>query len=173
MDRTARSLTMSGEAAAAAHRELTGMPRARWFVIGFLLVAVVGGALLNARGPFDAHPSIGYDRFVADVQAGKVDQIVWWRDQLEVTEPAAVLSVVVPATRDLRSDLARAHVAGGVGTSYATLPDVWIGEMTPWIPALIALAAVLLWASVVVRARRSAAGAGLAGSRSTEACPGL
>lgn len=140
------------------------MPRARWFVIGFLLVAAVLGGLLNARGPFDAHPAIAYDEFLADFQAGRVEQIVQWRSQLEVTEGATLLSVVVPTDRDLPADLAHARVAGGVGISYARLPDAWLGVMTPWVPVMLALAAVLIWGSATLRNRRSASGSGPAGS---------
>ena len=131
------------------------MPRARWFVVGFLLVAAVVGGVLNERGPFDAHPALAYDQFLADFQAGKVEQIVQWRDQLEVTEQGAMLSVVVPPERDLRADLAQARRAGGVGISYAGLPDAWLGVMTPWVPFLIAVAAVLIWATAIARNRRS------------------
>src|SRR3990172_3541879 len=84
------------------------MPRARWFVVGFLLVAAVVGGVLNERGPFGAHSALAYDQFLADFQAGKVEQIVQWRDQLEVTEQGAMLSVVVPPERDLRADLGQA-----------------------------------------------------------------
>ena len=62
------------------------MPRTRWIVIGGVLaVGIIGGAL-NARGPFAAHPSLAYPQFLADFQAGRVDQMAQWRDQLEVTE---------------------------------------------------------------------------------------
>ena len=59
------------------------MPRARWFVAGFLLTAAVVGGLLNERGPFDARSSLAYEQFLADVEAGRVERIAQWRDRLE------------------------------------------------------------------------------------------
>jgi hypothetical protein len=140
------------------------MPRARWFVVGFLLIASVVGGLLNARGPFDAHPALAYDQFLAGFQASRVDQIVKWRDQLEVTEDGALLSVVVPADRDLPADLAKARAAGGVGINYAGVPDAWLGVMTPWIPGLLALAALVIWVTAILRSRRLASGSSRAES---------
>src|SRR5450759_1159094 len=88
------------------------MPRARWLVIGALLaVGIVGGAI-NARGPFEAHPSLSYAQFLADFEAGRVGQIAQWRNQLEVTEGSALLGVVVPVTADFPLDLAPARRAG-------------------------------------------------------------
>jgi hypothetical protein len=140
------------------------MPRVRWFVVGFLLIAAVIGGVLNARGPFDDHPALVYDQFLADFQAGGIEQIVQWRDHLEVTEQGTLLSVVVPADRDLPADLARARAAGGVGISYSRLPDAWLSVMTPWIPVLLSLAALLIWATAIMRSRRLALGSGKAGS---------
>lgn len=143
------------------------MPRARWFVIGFLLIAAVVGGLLNARGPFDAHPPLAYDQFLADFQGSRVEQITQWRDQLEVTDQGALRSVVVPADRDLQSDLAQARSAGGVGISYSGLPDAWLGAMTPWVPLLLALGALLIWVTAIARSRRAASGSAAAGSSQT------
>jgi hypothetical protein len=143
-----------------AHQEAIEMPRARWFVVGFLLIAAVVGGLLNQRGPFDVHPALAYDQFLVDFQAGRVDQIVQWRDQLEVTDQGALRSVVVPADRDLPADLGQARAAGGVGINYSGLPDEWLGRMTPWMPALLALAAVLIWVTAIVRSRRMTSGSG-------------
>lgn len=140
------------------------MPRARWFVVGFLLIATVVGGLVNARGPFDAHPTLAYDQFIAAFQGGGVKRIVQWRDQLEVTEQGALRSVVVPPERDLAADLAQSRWAGGVGINHATLPDAWLGVMTPWVPFLLALVALLIWVSAVARSRRAASGAGPPGS---------
>jgi hypothetical protein len=140
------------------------MPRSRWLVIGFLLVAAAVGGLLNARGPFDAHPTLAYERFLADFEAGKVDQIVQWRDQLEVTEQGALRSVTVPPDRDLEADLGQARVAGGVGLSYARLPDSWLVPLTPWVPLLLAFAAMLIWMSSIARSRKLASGTDPAGS---------
>jgi peptidoglycan/LPS O-acetylase OafA/YrhL len=139
------------------------MPRARWFVIGFLLIAAVVGGLLNARGPFDPHQPLAYDQFLADFQAGQVGQISQWRDQLEVTDQGALRSVVVPADHDLWSDIGQARWAGGVGISYAAIPDEWLGLMTPWVPLLLALGGFLLWVTAIARNRRLASGSGRAG----------
>jgi hypothetical protein len=130
------------------------MPRTRWFVAGFLLMALAIGGVLNARGPFDSHSSLGYDQFLADFQAGKVEQIVQWRDQLEVTEGATLFSVAVPAPRDLAADLALARRAGGVALDHSRLPDAWLGTTTPWVPFLLALAAVLIALTASGRSRR-------------------
>jgi hypothetical protein len=130
------------------------MPRARWFAVGFVLVAAAVGGLLNARGPFDAHQPLAYDQFIADVQAGKVAKISQWRDQLEVAELGALRSVVVPADRDLSTDLGIARAAGGVGITIVGVPDRWVEAMTPSVPMLLALAAALIWATAILRGRR-------------------
>ena len=131
------------------------MPRARWFVAGFLLVAVVLGGVLNERGPFASHPALAYDRFLHDVQVGEVDQVVQWRDELEVTEQGSLLSVVVPTGHDPAADLAQARDAGGAGTSFAFahIPDAWLGLMTPWVPLVLSAAAMLIWVTSVARNR--------------------
>jgi hypothetical protein len=139
------------------------MPRTRWLVIGALLVAAVMGTALEARGPFGAHPTVAYDQFLADVQAGKVDRIVQWRDRLEVTERGAPLSVIVPAERDLQADLAQARRAGGVGIDLAWMPDAWLGMMTPAVPVVLVLVACFVWLAAIVEDRRSTSGSGLAG----------
>ncbi len=48
--------------------------------------------------------------------------------------------------------------------AYSRLPDAWLGIMTPWLPFLVALAAVLIWATAIVRNRREALGTRPAGS---------
>jgi hypothetical protein len=131
------------------------VPRTRWIVIGFLLAAGICGGVLNARGPFAAHPSLAYPQFLEDFEAGRVEQIVEWRDQLEVTEGSQLLLVDVPPEADLAADLGRARAAGGVGISWATIPDAWLGLRTPWVPFLILLAGVLLWGGALVRSRRA------------------
>jgi hypothetical protein len=134
------------------------MSHARWFVIGSLLIAAVIGLLLNARGPFDAHPSLAYDQFLADFQRGSVEQIVQWRNQLEVTHQGALWSVMVPADRALPADLGEARAAGRVGVNFSTLPDAWLPARTPWIPALLGLVAMVVWVTAIVRGRGSASG---------------
>ncbi len=131
------------------------MPRTRWMVIGFLLaVGIVGGAI-NARGPFAEHPSLTYARFLADAEAGRVERIVQWRDQLEVTEGPETILVIVPPGADLAADCARAFRAAGVGFSWATIPDAWLVFYTPWVPALVLLAGSLIWIGALVRDRRA------------------
>jgi hypothetical protein len=85
------------------------MPRARWVVPGFLVVAALVGGVLNARGPFAEHPALAYTQFLADFEAGRVGQIVQWQDQLEITEDDQLLTVVVPPDADLFGDLTRAR----------------------------------------------------------------
>lgn len=86
------------------------MPRARWFVVGFLVIAAVVGGMLNARGPFGDHPRIAYDQVFADYAARKVAQISQWRDQLEIVEvDGTVLRAAVPPDRDFTSDFAVAR----------------------------------------------------------------
>jgi hypothetical protein len=129
------------------------MPRTRWLAIGALLaVGIVGGAI-NARGPFEAHPSPSYAQFLADFEAGRVGQIAQWRDQLEVTEGSELLRVVVPVTADFPLDLAPARRAG-VAIDLAIIPDTWLGSSTPWVPGLILVAGAVIWVSSLVRVRR-------------------
>jgi len=131
------------------------MPRTRWIVIGFLLVAGVVGGLINARGPFAAHPSVSYSHYLADVGAGRVEQVVQWRDQLEVTEGSGLLLVAVPPQADVDADLKRAAWNGGVGFSLEIMPDWWLSTYTPWVPLLILIAGALIWIGALVRDRRS------------------
>lgn len=140
------------------------MPRSRSLIVGFLLIAAAVGGLLNARGPFDAHTDLAYDQFLTDFQAGNVEQIVQWRDRLEVTEQGALFSVGVPAQRDLPADLAQARHAGGVAINFAVLPDAWLGVMTPWVPVVLALASVLIWVAAMARNRRAASESSPCGS---------
>ncbi len=130
------------------------MPRARWFVVGLLVVTALVGGVLNERGPFGDHPSLSYPQFLADFEAGNVGQIVQWRDRLEVTEGGQLLLVTVPPDRDLAADLAQAKLAGNVGISWAHIPDTWLGMYTPWVPFLILVAGAALWSAAIVRRRR-------------------
>lgn len=131
------------------------MSRTRSIVIGSLLAAGVIGGVLNARGPFAAHPSLSYPQFLADFEAGRVEQVEQWHDQLEVTEVSQRLLVVVPPDVDLAADLAQARWAGGVGISWARMPDPWLERYTPWVPVLILLASVLIWMGALARNRRA------------------
>ncbi len=129
--------------------------RTRWIVIAFLLAAGFIGGVLNARGPFGDHPSLAYPQFLANFEAGRVERIVQWHDQLEVTEGSQLLLVIVPAEADLVGDLARARLAGSVGISWAKIPDVWLSLYTPWVPGLILLAGSLIWIGALARNRRA------------------
>jgi len=129
------------------------MPRARWLVVGLLLLAALVGGVLNERGPFDAHTSLSYEQLLDDFGAGRIERIVQWRDQLEVIKGGQLLTVVVPAGRDLPDDLMQARRLGA--WSFSQLPDTWLGIHTPAIPILIVVAAVLLWASALARYRRA------------------
>jgi hypothetical protein len=131
------------------------MPRARWFVIGFMLVATLVGGVLNARGPFAAHRSLAYAQLLADFEAGRVERIVQWRDQLEVTESGELLIVTVPPEKDLAVDLAQARLAGGVGIDFAQIPDSWLSTYTPWVPVLLLVAGALIWGTGIARNRRA------------------
>jgi hypothetical protein len=149
----------------AAHREVVEMSRARWFVVGFLLIAAVLGGSLNALGPFGDHPRIAYDQVFADYAARRIDHISQWRDQLEIVEvDGTVLRAVVPPGRDFASDFDVARHTYMNAFAYSRLPDPWLVVMTPWIPSLLALAAVLIWGTAVARSRRQASGIGPAGS---------
>jgi hypothetical protein len=149
VDEPAGSIEISS--LAAADGEVSVMPRARWFVFGFLLIAAVIGGFMIARGPFDAHSAIAYDQFLADFQAGEVGHIVQWRDQLEIAEDGALRSVVVPPDRDLPADLGQARVKGNVGIAQSRLPDLWLAVITPWVPLLLGVSAILIWISAVIR----------------------
>jgi hypothetical protein len=141
------------------------MPRARWFVVGFLVIAAIVGGLLNARGPFDDHPRIAYDQVFADYAARNIAQITQWRDQLEIVEAdGTVHRAVVPPDRDFPSDFAVARRTHMNAFAYSRLPDAWLGVMTPWVPAVLALAALLIWITAIVRSRRMASGSDRAGS---------
>jgi hypothetical protein len=156
-----RSAKMSSGGRAEPPSEMgVEMPRAGWFVVGFLVIAVVVGGLLNARGPFGDHPRIAYDQVFADYAARNIAQITQWRDQLEIVEvDGTVHRAVVPPDRDFPSDFAVARRTYMNAFAYSRLPDPWLGMMTPWVPFLLALAAVLIWATAVARNRREASGA--------------
>jgi len=132
------------------------MPRALWLVVGFLVLATLVGGVLNERGPFDAHPSLSYAQFLDDFGAGQVERIIQWRDQLEVTRQGELLTVLVPAGRDLPADLAQARRLGA--WSFSRVPDTWLYLHTPAVPILILVGAALLWATAIARNRRAASG---------------
>lgn len=124
----------------------------RLFIATIIAVAVLGSAI-NAIGPFGAHPGLAYARFIADFEAGRVEQVVQWRDRLEVTEGSESFLVMVPGDVDLAGDLARARRAGGVGMNFAWIPDNWLVPNTPWVPALLLVAGLLIWLRVLLRGR--------------------
>lgn len=130
------------------------MPPTRWLVIGFLLVVGIIGGVLNARGPFATHPSISYAQYLADVAAGRVEQVVQWRDQLDVNEGAGLFLVAVPPHVDVLADLKQAAWNGGVGFNLEIIPDGWLSAYTPWVPLLILIAGASIWIGSLVRDRR-------------------
>jgi len=133
------------------------MRRARWLVVGFVVLAALVGWVLNERGPFGDHPPLPYAQFLADWGAGRVDDAVQWRDRVEVTEGGRLLLVTVPPGRDLQADLAQASPGG---SRWAEIPDNWLRLYTLWVPLLILVAAILLWTTAIARNRRADAGAG-------------
>ena len=141
------------------------MPRARWFVLAFLLAVAVVGGVLNSRGPFGDHPGIAYDQVFTDYAARKIERISQWRDQLEIVEiDGSVVRAVVPPDRDFERDFDEARRTHMNAFAYSRLPDAWLGLMTPWVPAVLALAALLIWITAIVRSRRMASGSGRTGS---------
>lgn len=130
------------------------MPSARWVVGAVLLATVLVGGVLNERGPFDSHVSLSYEQLLDEFGAGRIERIVQWRDELQVTRGGRLLSVIVPAGRDLAADLAQARQQGP--WSFSRIPDTWLGIHTPAMPIAIFLAAVLLWTTGIARNRRAA-----------------
>ncbi len=116
----------------------------RLFIAALIAVFLVG-SVINAVGPFAPHPQLSYAAFLADFRGGKVGHISKWRDRLEVTEADAFYLVVVPPDRDLSLDLTAEYAATPVGFSYEGIPDDWLTQFTPWVPALLALAGLVLW----------------------------
>jgi len=122
------------------------MLHGRRLLVAVLLGVAFLGAAINAIGPFGAHPALAYPQFLADIEAGRVDQIVRWRDRLEVTERLEAFLVVVPEGSDLNLDLAQARAAGGVGMRtddgdaprpYSPDTGAWPpGPRTSWAPAV-------------------------------------
>jgi hypothetical protein len=47
---------------------------------------------------------------------------------------------------------------------YTRLPDAWLVVMTPWVPFLLALAAVLIWVTAIARHWRQRSRTGPAAS---------
>ncbi len=133
------------------------MSRGRWLFIAALVAISAVGGVISSFGPFAPHPELSYSAFLADYQAGKVPQITQWRDRLEISDGGTLYLVVVPADRDLPTDLAAGRAATGVGFSRSGIPDNWLVATTPWVPGLLALAALVLWLRAV-RDRRSGRG---------------
>lgn len=129
------------------------MPRGRWLVLAALAAVWILGSAINAHGPFGAHPSLGYAQFLADVEAGRVEQIVQWRDRLEVTEGSELFLVTVPGDVDVALDVGAARVRGGVGISFEGIPDNWLEGYTPWVPGLMLVLGLAFWLPAVVRGR--------------------
>ena len=120
-----------------------------------VVVVLIGFAVLGAAadriGPFGSRPDLAYTQFLADFEAGHVEQIVQWRDRLEVTEAGEAFQVVVPEATDIRADLAAARAAGGVGLNYSVVPDNWVMTQTPWVPATLLVAGLVVWLRALLR----------------------
>ncbi len=129
------------------------MLRTRWLVIAALLGVAILGSVIDARGPFAAHSSISYPQFLADFEAGRVQEITQWRDRLEITEGPELLLVTVPAGVSLMDDLGQARLRGGIGINLSTIPDAWLSSFTPLIPALLLVVGLVLWLPALLRRR--------------------
>jgi hypothetical protein len=131
--------------------------RRGWLVVLVALGAVIlVGSLVSARGPFAGAPALAYDRFLADVRAGAVDEVTQWRDQLQVIEGDAVWVVTVPSDRDLGADLAAAEAAGHGIPSRGSIADPWLGALTPWIAGLVLIVGLLVWVPAALAMRSPA-----------------
>ncbi len=118
-------------------------------IVGILII----GSVINAAGPFGAHPTLAYSRFLADFETGHVQQIVRWRDRLEVAKASELFLVTVPDGADVALDLGQARVRGGVGINFATIPHNWLVPYTPLVPMLLLGGGLLLWLPAARRGR--------------------
>ncbi len=130
------------------------MLHGRRLLVATITAIVIVGTAINAAGPFHAHPALAYSQLLADFEAGRVEQITQWRNRLEVTARAGTFLAEIPDGADFPLDLTRARVAGGVGSSLAVLPDDWLVPLTPWVPALLLVAGLVIWLRAVLLGRR-------------------
>jgi hypothetical protein len=118
-------------------------------IVGILII----GSVINAAGPFGAHPTLAYSQFLADFETGHVEQIVRWRDRLEVAKASELFLVTVPDGADVALDLGQARVRGGVGIAFQTISDGWLVRDTPLVPMLLVGAGLFLWFPAARRGR--------------------
>ncbi len=130
------------------------MLHGRRLLVATIIAITILGTAINAAGPFRAHPALAYPQLLADFEAGRVEQIAQWRDRLEVTEGSGMFLIEIPDGADFPLDLARARMAGGVGYSLAVIPDDWLVPFTPWVPALLLVAGLVIWLRAVLLGRR-------------------
>lgn len=112
--------------------------------------ALVGG-ILNDRGPFTEHREIPYAQLLDEIEAGRVQRLVQWRDRLEVTMGSDVVSVRIPQGVDAWADMGAAHSISQRGWSTTVLPDNWVFPFTPIFPALLLATAAAIMAMALLR----------------------
>lgn len=122
------------------------MSRHRRALIAWVAAILFAGIVVDVVGPFGTLPDRSYADFLASFEAGRVEEIVRWRDHLQVHEATGTSVVAIPEGTDLTADLARARLLGGVPIRLSRIPDVWVVVATPVVPAVIGVAALLLWA---------------------------
>jgi hypothetical protein len=128
---------------------------------GLLLavVALVGVGLLTSAAewsglaPFGPHQSLSYAQFLGDIGAGRVDEIVQWRNRLLVTEAGEQFLIVAPEGTDIRAAVAAARPVGVAPPGVGGIPDNWLITLTPFVPVALLVVGLLAWLPSVMRRR--------------------
>jgi hypothetical protein len=131
-----------------------------WIVglVGIALVVAVG--LIYAWISAPAASTVGYSQFLADVQAGRVTDVVQIGTRLEVSGSNGAYAVTTPTVlTDVYADVGRAAAAGeGVVPQFsaqAEPDDSWIGlVLTALLPFVVVLVVFVLVLLLIVRPAR-------------------
>ena len=147
---------------AIAQRMRQPVPPPILVVIG-VVALVLGGVALTYGWISSASPSsVGYSKFLGDVEKGLVAQVVQTGTTLEASGPQGVYQVTVPTIlTDVYGDVEAAAAAGGAAVPLFTAqpePDsswIWL-VLTAVLPVALLLGVIMLVLLVVIRPARAA-----------------
>ena len=123
------------------------------WILGLLAIAVVlAGGLTYAALSAPGASTVPYSQFLADVQAGRVADVVQTGTTLEVTASGGTYTVTTPTIlTDVYADVGRAAAAGeGAVPQFSAQPEAdtsWAGLL---LTALLPLAVVLVVSGLVL-----------------------
>ena len=139
------------------------------WIVGLVAIALVAAAaLIYSWISAPAASTVGYSQFLADVEAGRVTEVVQVGETLEVNGSNGAYLVTTPTIlTDVYADVGRAAAAGeGVVPQFSAHPETdtsWIGLLlTALLPFAVVLVVFVLVLLLIVRPARAQGGRSLA-----------